>query len=191
MCAPHVPWWHHLLAILSQRLCPPALGLCHRPLVRYHKPQGSLGPLSPLRVISGAFFPPLQTAGAVAQKGSAEVGRALASPLPCSQASGARGTVPEPEAVAGSHQPTLCIPMASRGLWGRAENSRASTPQPGTADPDAGRACAHAVLQQFPSALPRSHGAVVTAVWSSSVTPGEILSWSSSLAEALCPHALL
>ncbi|KAF1516038.1 Alpha/beta hydrolase domain-containing protein 17A, partial [Eudyptes sclateri] len=36
-----------------------------------------------------------------------------------------------------------------------------------------------------------SLGAVVTAVWSSSVTPGEILSWSSSLAEAPCPRALL
>ncbi|NXQ92798.1 AB17A protein, partial [Sagittarius serpentarius] len=36
-----------------------------------------------------------------------------------------------------------------------------------------------------------SHRAVVTAVWSSSVTLGEILSWSSSLAEAPCPHALL
>ncbi|KFW03983.1 Alpha/beta hydrolase domain-containing protein 17A, partial [Fulmarus glacialis] len=38
--------------------------------------------------------------------------------------------------------------------------------------------------------LPGSHGAVVTAVWSSSVTPGE-MSWSSSLAEAPCPRALL
>ncbi|NXC22984.1 AB17C protein, partial [Corythaeola cristata] len=37
----------------------------------------------------------------------------------------------------------------------------------------------------------QSHGAVVTAVWSSSVTPGEISSCSSSLAEAPCPHALL
>ncbi|KFM11323.1 Alpha/beta hydrolase domain-containing protein 17C [Aptenodytes forsteri] len=36
-----------------------------------------------------------------------------------------------------------------------------------------------------------SLGAVVTTVWSSSVTPGEILSWSSSLAEAPCPRALL
>ncbi|KAF1431844.1 Alpha/beta hydrolase domain-containing protein 17A, partial [Spheniscus magellanicus] len=41
-----------------------------------------------------------------------------------------------------------------------------------------------------PSRKP-SLGAVVTAVWSSSVTLGEILSWSSSLAEAPCPHALL
>ncbi|KAF1572538.1 Alpha/beta hydrolase domain-containing protein 17A, partial [Eudyptes moseleyi] len=41
-----------------------------------------------------------------------------------------------------------------------------------------------------PSRKP-SLGAVVTAVWSSSVTPGEILSWSSSLAEAPCPRALL
>ncbi|NXH79144.1 AB17A protein, partial [Hydrobates tethys] len=41
-----------------------------------------------------------------------------------------------------------------------------------------------------PSRKP-SHGAVVTAVWSSSVTPGEMLSWSSLLAEAPCPHALL
>ncbi|NWX42111.1 AB17C protein, partial [Steatornis caripensis] len=36
-----------------------------------------------------------------------------------------------------------------------------------------------------------SRGAVVSALRSSSVTPGEILSWSSSLAEALCPRALL
>ncbi|NWS63997.1 AB17C protein, partial [Chunga burmeisteri] len=36
-----------------------------------------------------------------------------------------------------------------------------------------------------------SHGAVVTAAWSSSVTPGEILSWSLSLAEAPCPYAVL
>ncbi|NWI27221.1 AB17A protein, partial [Sula dactylatra] len=41
-----------------------------------------------------------------------------------------------------------------------------------------------------PSRKP-SHGAVVTTVWSLSVTPGEILSWSSSLAEAPCPCALL
>ena len=40
----------------------------------------------------------------------------------------------------------------------------------GTADPGAGRAWAHAVLLWFPSALPGSHGAVVTALWSSSVT---------------------
>ncbi|NXJ39474.1 AB17A protein, partial [Ciconia maguari] len=36
-----------------------------------------------------------------------------------------------------------------------------------------------------------SQGAVVTAAWSSSLTPGEVLSWSSSLAAAPCPHALL
>ncbi|NXW41221.1 AB17A protein, partial [Nyctiprogne leucopyga] len=37
----------------------------------------------------------------------------------------------------------------------------------------------------------RSHGTVVTTAWSSSVTLGEILSWSSSLAEAPCPRDLL
>ena len=193
MCAPHVPRWHRLLAFLSQCLCPSALGLSHQPLVRYHKSRGSLGPLSPPRVISWAFFPPLQRAGTAAWKGSAfhELVRALASPLPFSQASGAQGTVPEPEAVAGSHQPTLCIPMASCGLWGQAENSRASTPQslarliPTRGGPGL------ALLQRFPSALPRSQGAVVTAAWSSSLTPGEVLSWSSSLAAAPCPHALL
>lgn len=79
--------------------------------------------------------------------------------------------------MAGSHQPTLCILVASRGLWDglgpvlpflRAQQGRA-------------------VLQQFPSALPRSHGDVVTAVCSLSVTLGQIL----SLAETLCPSLSL
>lgn len=47
--------WHHLLATLSQCLCPPALGLCRWPLVRCHKPCASLGLLSPPRVIPWGF----------------------------------------------------------------------------------------------------------------------------------------
>lgn len=130
VCPPHIPWWHHLAATLSQYLCPSALGPSPWPLAAHHK---SLWGLWDLSLPQGQYFGllPLLRGGL---GWCFQAGQALALPLPCSQASGARGTVPELEAVAGSHQPTLCIPTASLGLCvlglgGRAENSLTSLPR--------------------------------------------------------------
>lgn len=69
VCPPHIPWWHHLPATLSQYLCLSALGQSPWPLAAYHKSLRGLWDLSlPQGQYFGLSFPCSEGRGGVSRQ---------------------------------------------------------------------------------------------------------------------------